>query len=170
MVVGIRANDGLALVALGDVVVILWKAPARLHYAIWLYDALDEIVASKRRQLSCMQVILSSSSPPDEATRAETFRRLKTLMPWTRRLVTVPVGDSFWASIVRSVMRMTTLTFAHTRTHFICDTVEEGIGRLIEVATPLTPSAEELNAAVLALADTLAVDTAGWVAGGEGVA
>jgi hypothetical protein len=155
--VGIRAKDGVALVALGDVVVILWQASARIHRARWLYDNLDEIIASKQRQLICLQVILSSASPPDSATRAENSRRLKTFVPWLRRLVTVPIGDSFWISIVRSVMRMLTLSITHPGTQMICDTLEEGIDRVREVATPLTPSAEELQATVLALADALGV-------------
>ena len=102
----IHVNDGVAVAVHGDLVLIVYQAPARLHRSRWLFDLLDEAAAAANPYgIKGLMVILSTADPPDAATRAENVTRLRRLGSGLRVLVTVPIGDVFWVSVVRTVMR-----------------------------------------------------------------
>jgi hypothetical protein len=67
----VRTNDGVAVVARGDTLLIVYQAAARLHRTKWLFDVIDELVARNRDGIIAFMVILSTADPPDAVTRAE---------------------------------------------------------------------------------------------------
>src|SRR4051812_34653511 len=92
----VRSTDGVAAVARGDVVLIVYQAAGRVHRTRWLFDELDRAAAGSPGGIRGYMVILSTADPPDAATRAENAARLKKLGAALFLLVTVPVGDVFW--------------------------------------------------------------------------
>jgi hypothetical protein len=77
--------------------------------------------------------------------------------PTLRRMVTVPVGDAFRVSIVRTVMRGLNIIQGRSRPSFIADTVAHGLDRLLEGAEAETPSRAGVLADFLAMCDALNV-------------
>jgi hypothetical protein len=144
----IETEDGVAVVKRGDLFQILYNAPARLHRTRWLFDRVE--ARTMGREFVALLVVLSTSDPPDAATRAENTARLREIGPRLRRLVTVPVGDTFHGSIVRTIMRTLALVQGHGRTHFIRNTIDDGVACVLQAAGPSTPSVtrirEDLNA------------------------
>src|SRR5262245_17122898 len=100
----IRIGDGVAMSLHGDIIVLLWKSASRQHRILWLGRQISELTAPLDSYV-VLQLILPSSNPPDGAASAEVKRLIKSVEGKMRRLVSVPLGDTMWASIVRSVMR-----------------------------------------------------------------
>jgi len=156
--VSVLANDGVAVAVRGDVLTVLYKEPARLHRSRWVYDLADRLVERSPHGIAALMVVLPTSDPPDGPARAENSSRLRKLGPSLRLLVTVPVGDDLSRSIVRSVMRATAVLHRGPSRLLLSDTLEEGIARLLESATPMTPSFDRIADDVSALCVELEVD------------
>ena len=157
----VRTNDGVALVARGDVVLIVYRAAARLHRTRWLFDELDRAAAESPGGVMAYMVILATADPPDAATRAENTARLQKLGPALSLLVTVPVGDVFWVSVVRTIMRAMHLVHGRSRSQAVMTTLEAGLDRLLEASGPKTPQRTQLEADLDALHAALGVK-ASW--------
>ena len=97
--------DGVATLTRGDLLMIVYQKPARLHRSRWLFDRVDEFVKSSPGDKIALMIVLPTADPPDAPTRAENRLRLRRLGPALRCIVTVPVGDAFWTSVVRTIMR-----------------------------------------------------------------
>jgi hypothetical protein len=82
-------------------------------------------------------VTLSMAAPPDAAKRRENSLQLRQLGSALRRLVAVPVGDSLWRSVARTVMRGMSVV-AQAPPH-VGATPAHGIDKLLECASPATP-------------------------------
>src|SRR6478672_1880468 len=92
--------DGVATLTRGDLLMIVYQKPARLHRSRWLFDRVDEFVKASHGDKIALMIILPTADPPDAPTRAENALRLRRLGSALRRIVTVPVGDAFWMSLV----------------------------------------------------------------------
>jgi hypothetical protein len=92
--------------------------------------------------------------------RAENHARLRKLGPAIRRVVTVPVGDAFFISVVRTVMRTMFVIQGQARIQFVCRTVPEGIARVIEAPSQHTPARAQIEADLRAMYDALGVSPA----------
>jgi hypothetical protein len=102
-----------------------------------LFDAADRLAAGHSEGIIGLMIVLSTADPPDAATRQENSLRLRQLGRSLRRLVAVPVGDSLWLSIVRTVMRGMSVV-AQAPLH-VGATPAHGIDKLLECASPSTP-------------------------------
>lgn len=157
----VETNDGVAVIARGDVVLIVYQAPARLHRTRWLFDMLDRAAVANPDGIKGFMVVLRTADPPDGPTRAENTARFRKLAPSLRLMVTVPVGDALWVNIVRTVMRAIHLIQGRSRSQAVLTTLEAGLDRLFEEAGPETPSRAQVVADIDALHQALGVK-ASW--------
>jgi hypothetical protein len=104
-----------------------------------------------------LMVVLSTADPPDAETRAENTARLRRIGPRMRRLVTIPLGDTFFVSIVRTVMRGIAVIQGNARTHVFANSVDEGLLRVIQASGPATPPGERIREDLRALYAALGV-------------
>jgi hypothetical protein len=158
-----QVYDGVALTQVGDTVLSLWKAGARVHRSRWIYDFLDDLAPRVPGGLLGLMVILPTSEPPDRATRQMNATRLRRLRPWMRRLVTVPLGDLLRFTLVRSVIRGMALTGGWSQIHFVEGTQSRGFARLLQAAGPLTPTDAELDASLRAQFEALELCPEEWL-------
>jgi len=150
--------DGVALTVVGDVILTLWHAPARLARMRWLGGHLDRLVLQQPGGVVVVQLILPSSSPPDRETRAEAEAIIRRHPKALRRLVSVPLGDTIWTQLVRSIMRGMMVILGRASLHVVVGTPRETVERVREVATGATPSATEISAAIGRLYAAMGVD------------
>jgi hypothetical protein len=153
----IEANDGVAFTADGDLVISLWRNPARVHRTRWFFDLVDEAAARNPGGLVILLLILPSASPPDAPTRAENDARLRKLGGAIRRVVTVPTGDALFHSVVRAVMRAMFLIQGKSGLQMVESSPREGIDRILEAASVATPSRAKIERNVRALYQVLEV-------------
>jgi hypothetical protein len=150
-------HDGVAVVARGDTLSIVYASPARLDRTRWLFDRVDRLALTHASGILCVMLVLPTADMPDAATRAENSLRLKKLGPALRKLVTVPVGDMLHISLVRTVMRGLSILHGTARSHAIATTVDDGLRKLLEAAGPNSPTLPELQADLRAMCRELGV-------------
>ncbi len=141
--------DGVALASRGDVVTILWKAPARLLRARWLFDHLDRIVAEQPEGILTLMIILPTSAPPDRATAVESAARLLKMRKATRKTAVVVVGDSLWQSVAQAILRAF-MPWGSSRLVF-SGKVDEGLTKMMKGAGTRTPKSAAIERDVRAL-------------------
>jgi hypothetical protein len=148
-------HDGVGMLRRGDTCLIVYQKAARLERTRWLFDVVDEMIATTGFDLLALLIVLPSADPPDTPTHQENYLRLRRLGSRVRRLVTVPVGNEFRTSVVRAVMRGLNVILGHSGTRFVANRVDAGITRLLEVSSLRTPPASQILADVRALYLTL---------------
>jgi serine/threonine protein kinase len=152
----IAVNDGVAIALRGDVFTVLWKAPARLNRIQWMYDLADEFASQLPQGIVILCIVSQSSAPPDASTTVACIKRLHKLGLKTRRTATVAVGGGVWKSIVRGVFRaMNVPMLRRAEGATLSGTIEEGIARVLEKKSPMTPSFAEIRRDVSLLYDAL---------------
>jgi hypothetical protein len=137
--------DGVAIVRRGDALLICYQKSASLQRTRWLFDVLDRAALLLPKGFLGFLLVLDTSDPPDGPTREENTNRLASLGPALRRMVTVPVGDALRTAIVRTMMRALNLALGHSKQRIVASTVDEGVTRLLEAASPKTPSRRQLK-------------------------
>jgi hypothetical protein len=157
----VKTRDGVATVAVGNVLFAMWKAGASVErWRICVVSELEALMQKYPEGIIHVQLILPSSSPPNGATRTAVQTDVRRIGPKMRRLVTVAIGDSIWQSVVRTLVRTMLLLSGHAKQQVVAATVGEGLDKVAEVA-PRGPSRAELQAGVDALYAALdAVDRA----------
>jgi hypothetical protein len=150
--------EGVAVASRGDVITVLYKEPARLHRSRWVYDQTDRLAQRCPKGILGLMIILPTSTPPDGPTRAENSARLRRLGPLLRRLVTVPLGNEVTRSLVRSVVRSTSVLQGGAPRMHLSETLEGGIASLLESSSSLSPTFDTIAADVQMLCDALHVD------------
>lgn len=153
----VDVNDGVALIVRGDALISLWNAPARLHRSRWVYDAADELAASRSNGMCALMILLPTADPPDGPARNENALRMRALKKSLRRLVTVVLGDDLRQTIIRSVLRIVALPLGPGRAG-VASSVERGIEQLVRAGSPSTPSFADLAKDVGSLFRQLGVD------------
>ncbi len=144
-------QDGVAMLGRGDAILIVYQLAARLHRTRWLFARVNEYVAGRRGTFVVFMVVLPTADPPDRPTRAENAAELRKLGSRLRRLVTTPIGDAFRVSIVRTVMRALSALQGKAGVHFVGDSIDAGVLRVLEVAEKDTPSRAEMMSDLAAL-------------------
>lgn len=165
--VGVEVFDGIAASWAGDTVVTVWNAPGRLHRSRWLYDFVDKWRTGRPETIAAMLVLLPSADPPDRAARIENSVRLRRLQPSIRLLVTVPLGDSFRVTIVRSVLRGMALLGGISRSLDIETTLDQGARALLNAASPQSPSFDDVREILAAQYEALGVALDPWLEDGR---
>jgi hypothetical protein len=154
---GLETHDGIAVRACGDVLVVMWREASRIERIRWLGRCIDERIAANE-SVVCCQIILASSSPPDAPARREGQALFERTGESIRRLVTVPVGDDLWMSIVRTILRGMAIVSRQPVEQRIASNLRQGLDYVHEVAGPRTPQRHELAATVPQLCAALEVD------------
>jgi len=148
-------GDGVAVVRMGDALLVLWsKASSRERWAFQL-SAMQAMAPAYADGILVLVLILSVDTPPEAAVRTDMEAALRRLGPQLRRLVAVPLGDSVWLSIIRTVVRGLIIVSGQSHRHRVASDVTAGIEQLREKAGPLTPSTAELLKAIAELSAAL---------------
>ncbi len=154
----ILVNDGVAIAIRGDVFTALWKAAARIDRIRWAFDIADQVARRHDEGIVALVIVLPSSSPPDHRTMIEWIKCLRNLRRAPRRQATVAVGGGIWQSVVLGVHRVIFRSIPSGAGRLtISGTIDEGIARLLEKASPATPSLLQIQEDVLALHEALDV-------------
>ncbi len=151
-------HDGVAIALRGDAFIVLWNVPSRMARIQWMFDAADRFRAQMPQGFLVLVILLPTASPPDYPTTIESMKRIEKLRDATRRQSTVAVGGGIWGAVVRNVIRAMNLPlFSRSGQQTLSSTIEDGIARLLEKKSAMTPSFPEIWADVLALHEALDV-------------
>jgi hypothetical protein len=151
----IKLGDGGAVTELGDTIIVMWSAPATLKRWQWWMALQDAFLAKQSKDILCLYLILATSDPPDGKLRWTMQADFKRMGTQIRRQVVVPLGDSVWLAIIRTVVRAILLMSGHSKRQVVTSSIAEAFQRIAEVAGPATPSRTQLIAMVAALAKAL---------------
>jgi hypothetical protein len=154
----VKVGDGVASVVIGDAMIELWQRPASLPRWKFMMDQRRVLLAKYEEGFIGVSLILASSSPPDGPLRAIMQEDFRTMGTKLRRMVVVPLGNSIWQSLVRTIVRGILLVSGRSKQQVVASSIAEGITRAMEVAGPATPSRTALREATNALAKALRVD------------
>ncbi|MDP2341546.1 MAG: hypothetical protein Q8O67_11330 [Deltaproteobacteria bacterium] len=138
-------GDGISFTELGDVVVLMWSGDARLERARRATTQLERVMRERSDPIIAIQLVRSTSKPPDGPARAEAGHQLALLGSRLRRLITLPLGDAFWMSVVRAVLRAMTLLSRHSAVSAVVGSVDEAVAEVEKVRSPSTPPSAELR-------------------------
>jgi hypothetical protein len=139
----VETFDGVAIAECGDVLLVVWKSDATLARYDW-FEPRVFAMAERHESIAICQFILSSSRPPDAALRARLRATLVRLGPRMRRLVSVPIGDAIWLTLVRGIMRGMAILSGQSGAVFVAANVESALDRIAQVRTADTPSRDVL--------------------------
>jgi hypothetical protein len=154
---GIDIRDGVGLAQLGDTLVALWKAPASFDRWRYQLSKMETMAVSRPGGIICLDLILEGSSPPDAALRKQLQSDLRRMGSKFRRFVVVPLGNSIWLSVVRTIVRGVLLVSGQSQRLRVASTVREGLDEIRVAATPETPSPQEVLEAIGELSTALDV-------------
>lgn len=155
----IEVIDGVATRVVGDIVIVLWRSPASRERWKRLARACEAVAEESPHGLVCLDLILPSSTAPDATLRAEMQEDFRKIRPKMRRLVVVPLGDSTWLALVRTLVRAVLLVSGLSKQHSVVGTVTQGIDAVLEVKSARTPSHDQLHKIVRELFRALDVPT-----------
>lgn len=136
--------DGVGTITHGDVFIMLWRDGTRQDQTRWVFERVEAHAAKHPSGTLVFQLILPTSSLPDGSTRADNQKRLKVLSPQLRRIVTVPLGDAIWLSLVRTTMRGIAMVSGCGKTQLVADDEASGLDALLQAAGRDTPPRHEL--------------------------
>jgi DNA-binding CsgD family transcriptional regulator len=153
----VRLFSGVAAAALGDTLVTLWSTPANEQRWSWSCSFAEELMRAHQDGVLLLSLVLSTSSPPNNAVRALMKADLQRFGAGLRRFVVVPLGDSIWMAIVRMIGRAVLLLGGQSDRQMVAASVEQGFARLLQAAGPKTPSRSELEQAITELSRLLGV-------------
>jgi hypothetical protein len=154
----VQSFDGVVMLAVGDTMLSVWKSGAELHRWRWFRSQMERFAERHENGIQILMLVLSSSAPPGSEVRKEVAESLRRLTSRLRRVTTVAVGESFWLTVVRSIMRTMLLLSGNATRQKVVATIDEGIDSVLSLATPETPSREELRAAIEAMYRELQVE------------
>jgi hypothetical protein len=141
----------------GDTVLAVWRDPARLSRGRFVFDKVRECIARNPQGILVCQIVLRTSTPPDAPARAEIGQTVRELQANMRRVVTLPVGDAMWMSLVRTMMRGMFMLSGQSKRHLVAGDVGEAVAQLQEVRGPQTPDRGQMLDVVAQLYGLLGV-------------
>lgn len=147
----VEVFDGVAAVACGDILLLLWRTPARVERIRRAVAWTDALIAATPGTISICQFLLSSASPPDREARVLAKPEALRLAPRIRRAVMVPLGDSIWQNVVRAILRLAVLVAGHASKLKVVSSEREALDALLQVSSPHSADRRQLEAAVAAL-------------------
>lgn len=151
----VEVSDGVASVAVGDTLVTLWRAPARAARIRHVTEVASRLVARTEGTIMACQFLLPSASPPRLQERAEIRAGMDVILPRARRLVTVPLGDAAWQSVVRGVMKAGLFLLGQSALVKVAADPAEAFEMLGQVASAGSPAKETLEEMLSELREAL---------------
>ncbi|MEI8254739.1 MAG: hypothetical protein WCJ30_03620 [Deltaproteobacteria bacterium] len=146
--------DGVASVTCGDVVLLLWKSPARKARIERVAERLHALLTEQPDLVVC-QFLLAGASPPDREGRVVARREALLLASRIRCAVMVPLGNSIWQAVVRSILRAAVRIAGHAERLKIAASEGEALDAITRVATPRSGSREQWASALEAMYTSL---------------
>ena len=147
----VDVRDGVSLIALGDTLLVLWKSPASLDRWAFQVNRMETMCVSRAQGIVCLGLIMEDSDPPNAALRQQMQADLTRMGVRVRRLIVVPLGNSLWLSLVRTIARGVLLLSGHSQQQRVCADVRQGLDQVRAAAGPETPSIAELLRGVEAI-------------------
>ncbi len=141
---GVEVVDGVGVLRKGDALIVLWTKPASAERWAFQLSAMQAMAPSHDDGILVLVLILAVDTPPEASVRTDMEAALRRMGPQLRRLVAVPLGDSVWLSIIRTIVRGLIIVSGQSHRHRVADRVSDGIDLLQEKAGPLTPTKSEL--------------------------
>jgi len=148
---GVEVGDGVGLLRMGDTLIVLWTKPASAERWACQLSEMQRMAPAHADGILVLVLILSVDTPPEAAVRSDMEAALRRMGPQLRRLVAVPLGDSVWLSIMRTIVRGLIIVSGQSHRHRVGGSVSSGIEQMLEKAGPLTPSKSELLQGIAAL-------------------
>lgn len=139
--VQLSRGDGVATVSVGDALLILWKSGANAARIRWVNDRAVELIERSPDGIVAAQFLLPSATPPGLREVTPVRESLRRVQPRSRLLVVVPLGDSGWQSIVRSVMKAGLAILGQSDRIKVARDGAEAFALLSAAATARTPTA-----------------------------
>ena len=156
----VLAGDGIACIEVGDVLVTMWKLPARVDRVRWLVARLDALMARHPGDVLHLMLILPTSDPPDGPAREFWQEHLRARSDKLRKFVVVALGDSLRMNIVRAMGRSILFLSGQGQRLVLVSTAPDGMKTVRSLASAVTPAQPELEAAIAQLTDALGVKAA----------
>jgi DNA-binding CsgD family transcriptional regulator len=157
--VEVRLFSGVACAALGDTLVVLWSTPATPQRWSWQWARVEELMQKHPAGVVCLSLVLSSSSPPDSALRTQMKADIAATGARLRRFVVVPLGDSVWSAIVRTIGGAVLLLSGQSEQQKVAASVDQGLSLVLQAAGPYTPPRCDLERTLGELSSLLGVPT-----------
>jgi hypothetical protein len=150
-------EPGVGTLTRGDLSIFLYATDASLERSRWLFGCIEKNIARCGQSIQGMLIIPAGTKPPDQATREMESEYYARLGPKLRRLVVVPEGNAFRISLVRMVVSAQIFFAQRGSFFFFAKNMEDGIRLVTEAATPMTPSASQIQADTETLRRAVAV-------------
>ena len=153
----VKVASGVAAYVLGDALVTMWRDPASPGGWVHQTGEARALYERLRAPIRLVGFILRESTPPDEKLRSQMMADLRRDRELYHRIVVVPVGDSLWMSVVRSMVRGGLLLAGLNSRMSVADSAGAAFERLRIGATSQTPGQNDFAAAVDMLTQALGV-------------
>jgi len=144
----VEVFDGVASITLGDTLVTLWQTPARTERIRHVTEVASRLVGRTSGSIMACQFLLPSASPPRMQERAAIKAGMDVILPNARRLVTIPLGDAAWQSVVRGVMKAGLFLLGQSALVKVASSPSEAFDMLGQVATAASPDRAALEQAL----------------------
>lgn len=151
----VNVYDGVATSSVGNVYLVVYQRAARLPRTRFIFDGADALAKRHPEGIHCLMLILPTADPPDTETQRENRTRLQRLRPVIRQLISVPIGDTFRISVVRTIMRCLNVVQGFSHTHRVESSLQQGIARLISGMGGEGPTATQITARFAAMLEAL---------------
>lgn len=138
--------DGVALIARGDLLLVLYPGDAAWQRSRWMFAAAERLLAQSPLGVIALVVVPGAPKPPDQATRAEETAAYARFGANLRRVVVVSEDGGFHGSIVRLVVSAYVRFTGRADVFFFVKDLSEGLRRVQDVKSALTPEADAVHA------------------------
>ncbi|HKY37777.1 MAG TPA: hypothetical protein VJN18_17665 [Polyangiaceae bacterium] len=135
----ITVIDGTAFTWNGDVLISTHVAPASFQRWKAHSAELRQLAARNVHGVVYLTLIFPTSDPPDTTLRAMMQADFRSLGDRLRKLIAVPIGGGIWLALVRTIVRSTLLLSGQSRLQVVESSIERGLDRVLEAASPDTP-------------------------------
>lgn len=130
----------------GDTCLIVYQKAARIERTRWLFDVVQNYLLDHEGNLLVFLIVLPTADPPDAPTRQENSDRTRVIGHRIRKLITIPIGNTFKVTVVRTIMHAVDLLLGNSATRSTATTVDEGLAELLDAATERTPPMRQIRA------------------------
>ena len=120
---------GLAMTVVGVTLLLFWRVTASVARWLWQIGHVRLLAERYPQGVIIVSVILESSTAPNGALRKRMQADFKALGPAMRRMVAAPVGNSFWLSVVRTIVKGVMIMSGQSDRQRVAESLEQGIRR-----------------------------------------
>lgn len=147
MDVCVAHKDGVTLAVAEDVFLALWAAPATVQRIDWVTAFLASRIELGDGSLRACQFLLPTASPPGIREVPAILRGVRCIVPRTRVLVTVALGDLRFADLVVSVLTLGTRLTGVARQVVVCRSFADAFECMEAAPTDGVPRTMDTRAA-----------------------